>query len=216
MPKLVWVMLLGIALLSATMPTSAGAGPARRYTDAEIDGASASFKTEGDKFTGSEIRRLKSPIMLKPLSLIRSSGMVVFDLLVIVTEGRDSVLALQFRYDAGSWAFLDGSGAFLLDGERRLEVGNGDHPLIRPRRDAHRGMVRETVTIPISCETLVMLSAAHQVEVRLKGEQSSEELWFPKEALAAFRTLRIETGCLPPPRELPSQTRGAADSSKVD
>lgn len=173
------------------------ASPARSYTPKELDATVVSFESKKDRFTGLEVRRLTKPVMLKGGASIGFPA-TMFDLLLTVTEEGDSAFTIQLVHLASSWAFLTGRVVFLLDGDQRLELGQQGDQESQTHRQVSGRYVQEIVALPLDCESLAALAAASKIEAKLSGGRTDPEVWFPKEALAAFRQLRVEVGC--PPR----------------
>lgn len=176
-------------------PTASNAQTDRSHSEEEIGKVVVQFESREDRFNGTTVRSLKKPVTLK------REGGIGFPLILAdlktVTSGSDTVMGLQVIYYAKRWAFLTGEATVLLNDGSRLNLGGEDELVGRPGREVENTGIREVATFRLSCTQLARLAAARGIEIRLHGDKTNVDAWFPREGIAALRTMRVEVGCPP-------------------
>lgn len=189
----------------------------RLFTEAEIWKAYVPFVTVADIGARSEVRHLKQPVLLEDANGPNYPS-IIFDLTLTVTAERESVLTLQFASLSETPTHLSGRATLVLDDGDDIELAGQDdvsaHPRVVESASAWwRGLAhyltapapfREAVGFEIECRQLAILAASRQVKVLLWSDETALTARFPKEALFALRSLRIESGCPPAAKMRPA------------
>lgn len=194
-----------LALVLLTVPARA---ERHRYTDAQISKVFVPFVTSANLASNSELRHLEQPIVLDDSNGANYPSLA-FDVTLATSSKGDSTRTLQFAFIGETRPFLDGYATLFLDDDAQLTLsgpaGRPANPRVsRSSADFNNGLlglmttpelVYEVLGFEIDCRQLATLATANKVKVMLVGSQRSIVAWMPKQALAAIRTMRIESNC---------------------